>query len=48
MLARIGTIDQFPDVVELELTLLGTSLAAARVLGTLVARGPALLIRRYS
>ena len=31
-----------------QLTLLGKSLAAARVLGLLVARGPALLIRRYS
>ena len=28
--------------------LLGKSLAAARVLGLLAARGPALLIRRYS
>jgi len=30
------------------ITLLGKSLAATRVLGLLVARGPVLLIRRYS
>ena len=36
------------ELLELRETLLGKSLAAARVLGLLAARGPVLLIRRYS
>ena len=47
---RGGIFSTWPNLPynSLEVTLLGKRLAAVRVLGVCVARGPALLIRRYS